>query len=154
MPKKPDHTGQKKFRVVIDYRLLNQNIVDDKFPLPNINEILDSVSGAMLFTKLDLAQGFYQVELDADSRPLTAFTTSKGMYQMKRLPMGMKISPSSFSRLMTVAMSGLNYEKCFVYLDDLIVFGRNLQSHNTHLIEVFERLRKVNLKLNPAKCEF
>lgn len=154
VPKKPDHTGQKKFRVVIDYRLLNQNIVDDKFPLPNINEILDSVSGAMLFTKLDLAQGFYQVELDADSRPLTAFTTSKGMYQMKRLPMGMKISPSSFSRLMTVAMSGLNYEKCFVYLDDLIVFGRNLQSHNTHLIEVFERLRKVNLKLNPAKCEF
>lgn len=73
---------------------------------------------------------------------------------MKRLPMGLKISPSAFSRLMTVAMAGLNYEKCFVYLDDLIVFGRNLNEHNKNLTDVFNRLRKVNLKLNPLKCEF
>lgn len=154
VPKKPDQTGQKKFRVVVDYRLLNQNIEDNKFPLPNISQIMDSLSGSMLFTKLDLAQGFYQVELNKESRPCTAFTTDKGMFQMKRLPMGLKISPNSFSQLMTIALSGLNYESCFVYLDDLIVFGRNLQNHNSHLIEVFERLRKVNLKLNPAKCEF
>lgn len=73
---------------------------------------------------------------------------------MTRLPMGLKTSPSSFSRMITVAMSGLNYEKCFVYLDDLIVFGRNLTDHNKNLLDVFLRLRKVNLKLNPEKCAF
>ena len=72
---------------------------------------------------------------------------------MKRLPMGLKISPSAFSRLMTIAMAGLNYEKCFIYLDDLIVFGRNLAEPNKNLMQVFTRLGKVNLKLNPTKCE-
>ncbi|KAG7303852.1 hypothetical protein JYU34_010754 [Plutella xylostella] len=73
---------------------------------------------------------------------------------MKRLPMGLKTSPSAFSRMITLAMSGLTYEKCFVYLDDLIVFGRNLDDHNKNLLDVFERLRQVNLKLNPSKCDF
>jgi RNase H-like domain found in reverse transcriptase/Reverse transcriptase (RNA-dependent DNA polymerase) len=73
---------------------------------------------------------------------------------MKRLPMGLKISPSAFSRMMTIALAGLNYEKCFVYLDDVIVFGRNLNQHNKNLMSVLERLRRVNLRLNPQKCQF
>lgn len=154
VPKKMDNSGEKKWRIVIDYRLLNQKIQDDKFPLPNITDILDSLSGAMYFSHLDLSQGYYQLELTPESRQVTAFTTNRGQYQMKRLPMGLKTSPSAFSRLMTVAMSGLNYDKCFVYLDDLIVFGRNLEDHNRNLINVFSRLRQVNLKLNPYKCEF
>lgn len=154
VPKKSDSTGAKKWRVVIDYRKLNNQIKDDKFPLPNITDILDSLSGAMYFTTLDLYQGFYQMNLEKDSRPYTAFTTSKNQYQMTRLPMGLKTSPSAFSRMITVAMSGLNYEQCLVYLDDLCVFGRNLENHNKNLMSVFSRLRKVNLKLNPAKCKF
>lgn len=154
VPKKVDATGEKKWRVVIDYRKLNQQVQDDKFPLPNITEILDSLSGAMYFSHLDLYQGYYQVMLTPESRKVTAFTSSTGQYQMKRLPMGLKTSPSAFSRMMTVAMSGLTYEKCFVYLDDLVVFGRNLEQHNKNLLDIFARLRKVNLKLNPVKCEF
>lgn len=154
VPKKSESGEQKKWRVVIDYRLLNKQIKDDKFPLPNITEILDALSGAIYFSHLDLTQGYYQLEITPESRPYTAFTTDRGQFQMKRLPMGLKISPSAFSRLMTVAMSGLTYERCFVYLDDLIIFGRNLDDHNKNLIKVFERLRKVNLKLNPAKCDF
>lgn len=154
VPKKTGADGKKKWRVVIDYRLLNKKIQDDKFPLPCISEILDSLSGATYFTHLDLSQGYYQVELTPDSRPCTAFVTDQGQFQMKRLPMGLKISPSAFSRLMTVAMSGLTYEKCFVYLDDIIVFGKNLNEHNKNLIAVLERLRHVNLKLNPSKCDF
>lgn len=73
---------------------------------------------------------------------------------MKRLPMGLKISPSSFSRIMTMAMSGLNYEQFWVYLDNLICFGRNLDNHNTNLMDIMTRLRQVNLKLNPEKCDF
>lgn len=133
--------------------MLNEQLEDDKSSLPNITEILDSISGAIYFSHLDLSQGYYQLELDEASKPCTAFCTDQGQFQMKRLPMGLKISFSSFSRLMTVAMSGLNYAKCFVYLDDLIVFERNLDNHNTNIIKTFDRLRKVNLKLNPAKCK-
>lgn len=154
VPKKADKDGRKRWRIVIDYRLLNKQLQDDKFPLPCITEILDSLSGAMYFSHLDLSQGYYQVELEKESRKYTAFNTDRGQYQMKRLPMGLKVSPASFSRAMTLAMSGLNYERCFIYLDDLIVFGNNLLQHNQNLVKVLQRLRKVNLKLNPHKCNF
>lgn len=94
------------------------------------------------------------MSLDSESGKYTSFSTNRGQYQMKRLPMGLKTSPNAFSRLMTIAMSGLNYEKCFIYLDDLIVFGRNLDDHNRNLLKVCNRLRSVNLKLNPEKCTF
>lgn len=152
---KADQNDNKAYRVVIDYRLLNKQLKDDeKCSLPNITDILDSLSGAVYFTHLDLAQGYHQVELDKASRPCTAFTTDQGQFQMKRLPMGLKISPGAFSRLMAVAMSGVSYTSCFVYLDDLIVFGHSLQNHNQNLIKVLQRLREVNLKLNPGKSEF
>ena len=154
VPKKSDDEENKKWRVVIDYRKVNERVKEDKFPLPNITEILDSLSGAIYFTHLDMNQGYYQVKLDQESRKYTAFTTNNKQYQLKRLPMGLKISPNAFSRIMTIALSGLNYEKCFVYLDDLVCFGRNLQQHNQHLMDILSRLRKVNLKLNPAKCQF
>lgn len=152
VPKKSDLNGEKKWRLVIDYRKLNNCIQDDKFPLPNISEILDSLSGCVYFSHLDLNQGFYNVNLHKDSRKYTAFNS--GQFQMTRMPMGLKTSPSSFSRMMTMAMAGLTYEKCLVYLDDLIVLGNSLINHNKNLIDVFERLRKVNLKLNPSKCNF
>lgn len=155
VPKKKDPvTGLQKFRMVIDYRKLNEQIEDDKFPLPNINDIFDMLGGASYFSCIDLSQGYYQVELDPQGRPCTAFSTENGHYQLTRLPMGLKISPSVFSRMMSIAMSGLTYSRCFVYLDDLIIFGRNLQQHNKNLIEVFQRLRDVNLKIHPGKCTF
>lgn len=154
VPKKSDINGTKKWRLVIDYRLLNKQIEDDKFPLPNITDILDSLSGAVYFSHLDLSQGYYQIELEPSSRPCTAFTTDRGQYRLRRLPQGLKSSPHAFSRAMSVAMSGLTYESCFVYLDDLIVFGNNLINHNKNLTKVLQRLRDVNLKLNPNKCQF
>lgn len=154
VPKQPDAEGNKKWRLVIDFRKLNEQILDDKFPLPNIHDILDSLSGSMYFSHLDLHQGFFQLKLNEQSRPYTAFTTPSGHYQLTRLPMGLKTSPSCFSRAMTIAMSGLNYEKCLIYMDDLVCYGRNLDTHNKNLMDIFSRLRKFNLKLNPAKCEF
>lgn len=155
VPKKADEQGNKTWRLVIDYRkTLNSNIQDDKFPLPCMSEILDSLSGAIYFSHLDLSQGYYQIELEKESRPCTAFVTDRGQFQMTRLPMGLKISPSSFSRAMSIALSGLTYSSCFVYLDDLIIFGNTLETHNSNLIKVLQRLRDVNLKLNPEKCDF
>lgn len=153
VPKKSANDS-KKWRLVIDYRKVNETLQDDKFPLPNIEEVINSLSGAKYSSHLDLSQGYYQCEIKPEDRAITAFTTPTGQYQMTRLPMGLKISPSSFSRMMTIAMSGLNMEKCLVYLDDLIIFGSTIQQHNRNLIDIFERLRKVNLKLNPEKCNF
>lgn len=153
VPKKSS-TDKKKWRLVIDYRKVNTILQDDKFPLPNIDEVIDTLSGSKYFSHLDLSQGYYQCKLRKKDRSITAFTTPTGQYQMTRLPMGLKISPSTFSRMMTVAMSGLNAEQCLVYLDDIVVFGKNMQEHNKHLMNVFERLRQVNLKLNPEKCHF
>lgn len=173
VPKKSDKNNEKKWRLVIDYRQLNNNIQDDKFPLPNINEILDSLSGSIYFSKLDLSQSYYQLNLSENSRKYTSFSLDKmyqlslqensrkctaftagKQYQMKRCPMGLKTSPSVFSRLMTIAMSGLNYQKCFIYLDDCIIIGKSMENHNKNLISVLNRFREVNLKLNPMKCEF
>lgn len=94
------------------------------------------------------------MKLDEKSRPMTAFSTEDGHFQLKRLPMGLKISPSKFSRMMSTAMTGLTFSRCFVYLDDLIVFGKSLKDHDKNLNEVFERLRQVNLKIHPGKCTF
>ena len=155
VPKKDDNNGNKKWRLVIDYRKVNKQIQDDKFPLPNINDILDSLGKAVYFTALDLSQGYYQLEIDDNSKPITAFSVpGLGQFQMTKLPMGLKISPSAFSRMMTIAMSGLNYNKCFVYLDDLIVFGSDLLEHNKNLNSVLLKLRYANLKLNTQKCHF
>lgn len=122
--------------------------------MPNITEILDSLAGSKYFSKLDLSQGYYQLALDKESRSkYTAFTTDK-MYQMKRCPMGLRTSPSVFSRLMTIAMSGLNYKQCFIYFDDGIVIGNSMTSHNQNLVRIIDRLGKTNLKLDPLKCEF
>ena len=120
VPKKSADDTRKR-RLVIDYRKLNNALQDDKFPLPNIEEVIESLAGAKYFSHLDLSQGYYQCELRKEDRHITAFTTNRGQYQMTRLPMGLKVSPSIFSRLMTVAMSGLNMEHCLVYLDDIIV---------------------------------
>ena len=154
VPKKTKQGEPQKWRLVVDYRKLNLQLIDEKFPLPNITDIFDSLAGAIYFSHLDLAQGYYQVGLDSESRKVTGFSTPDGQFQMKRLPMGLKISPSAFSRVMSIAMAGLSFSKCFIYLDDLIVFGKNMQHHNDNLNDIFMRLRKTNLKLNGSKCQF
>lgn len=145
---------ERRSRIVIDYRYLNTQIQDDHFPLPNITDILDRLGRAQYFSTLDLSQGYYQVALDADSRPCTAFTADSGHWQMTRLPMGLRISPNAFSRIISLALSDLSTNSCFVYLDDIIIFGDTLEKHNLNLQKVFHRLREVNFKLNPGKCKF
>ena len=154
VPKKPDLSGNRRWRLVVDFRKLNDSTESDAYPLPNIAEILDQLGSSKYFSVVDLATGFYQIPLDEGSKPLTAFSFFGEHYQFKRLPMGLKGSPATFQRLMNNVLTGMQGIKCLVYLDDIVIFGSSLTEHNVKLKSVFSRLREHNLKLQPNKCSF
>lgn len=154
VPKKPGPDGQKRWRVVVDYRKLNKITTGDAFPLPRIEDILDQLGHSRYFSTLDLASGYHQIEIAQKDREKTAFSTPYGHYHFKRMPFGLKGAPATFQRLMNYVLTGLQGIKCFVYLDDVVIYGRNLLDHQTKLREVFQKLREHNLKLQPEKCSF
>lgn len=154
VPKKLDASGKPKWRVVIDYRKLNELSVGDKYPLPNISDLLDQLGKCQYFTTLDLASGFHQIEINPNDIPKTAFSVENGHYEFVRMPFGLKNAPSTFQRVMDNILLGIQNERCLVYMDDIIVYSPTIHEHITRLTEVFKRLRKANLKIQPDKCEF
>ncbi|XP_063911941.1 uncharacterized protein LOC135128792 [Zophobas morio] len=152
--KKPDSSREKKFRIVVDFRKLNEVTLGDAYPLPNITDILDQLGRSRYFTVLDLASGFHQIPMNSLDAEKTAFSTPFGHYQYKRMPMGLSGAPACFQRLMDRVLIGLQGIKCFVYLDDIVIYAENLKEHEIKLKEVFNRLKEHNLKLQPDKCEF
>lgn len=154
VPKKLDASGQRKWRVVIDYRKLNDITVGDSYPIPQISEILDQLGQSKYFSTLDLASGFHQILMNEGDAPKTAFSVPQGHYEFTRMPFGLKNAPATFQRLMNTALAGLQDIRCFVYLDDIVIYSHDLPSHINNLEMVFRRLRDFNLKLQPDKCEF
>lgn len=153
VPKKADASGKTKWRLVIDFRKVNEKTVDDKYPIPNISDILDKLGKCQYFSTLDLASGFYQVELDASDIHKTAFNVENGHYEFLRMPMGLKNSPATFQRVMDNILRDLQ-DICLVYLDDVILFSTSLQEHMINLEKVFKRLRESNFKIQMDKSEF
>ena len=104
---------------------------------------------------MDLKSGYWQVELDEESIPLTAFTVGPlGFYECVRMPFGLTNAPATFQRLMESCLGELHLDWCIIYLDDVIIFLKNPDDHITRLEGVFEKLAKAGLKLKPSKCEF
>lgn len=154
VPKKIDSSGKPKWRLVIDYRKLNEKTVDDKFPMPNIEEILDKLGRSVYFTTIDLKSGFHQIKVDKKDRPKTAFSTDKGHFEFIRMPFGLKNAPATFQRAMNILLSNLIGKCCLVYMDDIIVFGASLQQHLDNLNKVLSKLEEANFKIQLDKCEF
>lgn len=152
--KKLDASGQQKWRMVVDYRRLNDITIDDKYPLPNINDLFDKLGKSLYFSTLDLASGYHQVELEKEDRQKTAFTTPFGLYEFNRMPFGLKTAPATFQRAMDNVLRGLQGLHCLIYLDDVIIFSTSLQEHVSKLRAIFERFRKTNLKVQLDKSEF
>ena len=145
-------TGE--FRLCMDYRKLNAVTHKERFPLPRIQDILDTVGKCCYFSTLDLASGYYQVAMDPASQEKTAFTTFSGLYEFRVLSFGLTNGPSTFQRLMEHVLHGLLWRRCFVYLDDILIASPTFEEHVATLKVVFARLRDAGLTLKPKKCKF
>ncbi|EFA11897.2 Retrovirus-related Pol polyprotein from transposon 17.6-like Protein [Tribolium castaneum] len=153
--KKRHPGGESEFRLCIDYRELNKVTKPDFFPLPLLQHTIDQLTDSCLFSIMDMASGYFQVELYPDDREISAFSTPTGHYEFKRMAMGLRNAPSTWQRLMYTTFSGMVGLECLVYLDDVIVFSSwDCTEHLRRLRNVFERMRKTNLKFKPTKCNF
>ena len=139
-------------RFCVDYRKLNNITVKDNFPVPLIEETLDSLNGSCFFSTIDLCSGYWQMALDNDAKLKTAFISSKGLFHFERLPFGLSNAVAFFQRTMETIFDGIPFAK--VYIDDIMVHSKTFEEHLIHLEEVFKRLREANLKIKPSKCLF
>ena len=141
-------------RFCVDYRKVNEITHKDAYPIPRIDDTLDTLAGSVCFSTLDLKSGYWQVEVDPQHREKTAFCTHEGLFQFNVMPFGLCNAPATFQRLMDMVLSGLQWSSCIVYIDDIIVVGRTFDEHLFNLKEVLERISKAGLKLHPSKCQF
>ena len=149
--KKSDGT----YRFAIDFRGLNSVTVKDAYPLPNIRQIFDTLSGSKWYNTIDLASGYWQLQMEPNSKKYTAFATpTRGLFQFLVMPFGLCNAGATFERAIENVLGSLRWEKCICYLDDVIIFGSDFQTTLDNLRAVFSRLRSANLKLKPSKCTF
>ncbi|XP_071139789.1 uncharacterized protein [Mytilus edulis] len=137
-------------RFCVDFRKLNERTVKDAYPLPRIDDTLDTLSGGKWFSCVDLASGYFQVEVAEEDKYKTAFSTHKGLYQFLVMPMGLCNSPATFSRLMNQVLGGLQWHRCLCYLDDVIIYGKDFETAFDNLKTLFQCFREANLKLKPS----
>ncbi|KAG1926094.1 interleukin-1 receptor accessory protein-like 1-A [Pimephales promelas] len=139
-------------RFCCDYRRLNQVTFKDAYPLPRVEESLDALGNAQLFSTLDLTAGYFQVAVKESDREKTAVTTPFGLFEWTRMPFGLCNALATFQRLMSTALGDLAFDILLIYLDDIIVFSVDFKSHCEKLELVLSRLRQHGLKLKPSKC--
>lgn len=144
-----------KWRMCVDYRKLNEKTIKDAYPLPRIEDNLDSLAGARMFSTLDCNMAYHQIELEEKDKIKTAFATPLGgLYHYVTMPFGLCNAPATFQRVAEKALEGLQWKIAVLYLDDIIVFSHDFESHIKNLELVLDRMITAGLKLKPSKCTF
>ena len=143
-----------KLQMCIDYRALNKITKKNRFPIPLIDDLIDRLQGASVFTKIDLRWGYNQVRIHQDDIEKTAFRTRYGHYQYKVMPFGLTNAPATFQALVQDILKPLLDICVIVYIDDILIYSRNDQEHVQHIRQVLEILRTHKMYGNMAKCEF
>jgi putative transposase len=139
----------KSFRLVVDYRKLNQQTIPENFPMQNITDLLQALGSnhPTIFTTLDMQSGYHQIPIKP-AREYTGFITPDNVYQFKRAPFGLTNCPFVFSKSMSKVLQGLVWDIALVYLDDIICF--TFEDHIQALRKIFDRLQQANLSLKPS----
>ena len=116
-------------RLTIDYRKINNATEPDPYPFPRIDDIIVHISKNKIFSKIDLANDYYQVKMHPDSIQYSTFISEFGKHEYLAMPMGLKNAGSTFQLMMDKVLENLIGEICFVYLDDIIIFSEDIESH-------------------------
>jgi len=140
------------FRFCVDYRRLNEPTVKDVYPILMMDDFLDSLGNATVFSTLDLNAGYWKIPVAAEDRYKTTFTSHTGVFRLLWLPFGLVNASASFQRALDIILSRLRWQTCLVYLYDVIVFSGSVDDHIRHRREVLLLLEKAGVSLNPSKC--
>ena len=143
-----------KVRMCVDYRDLNKASPKDDFPLPNIHILLDNCAKHEVASFVDCYAGYHQIIMDDEDAEKTSFITPWGTYCYRVMPFGLKNAGATYMRAMTTMFHDMMHREIEVYVDDVIIKSKKQSDHVKDLRRFFERLRRYNLKLNPAKCVF
>ena len=140
-------------RFCVDYRKLNQVAKFDAYPMPRIEELIDTIGPAGVITTLDLAKGYWQIPVDEESKDKTAFTTPFGLYEFEVMPFGLHSAPATFQRMINHTLRDC-WPFARAYIDDIVIFSRSWEEHLVHLQGVFTCLQTAKLTINVSKCQF
>lgn len=152
--KKDDSSGKRQFRMVVNYQELNSMTISPEYPLPTIQDILDMLHGARIFTIMDMEQGFHQIRVAPTDQYKTAFRTCMGQYEFKVMPFGLRGAPGTFQTIMNEMFFHLIGRGVIAYLDDLLVYSPDEESHARLLRKVLKILRDNKMYPKISKCHF
>ena len=141
-------------QMCLDYHQLNAVTKDVAYPIPHTQDCLDAVAEATLFSTMDITAAYHQIPVAKEDIAKTAFITKYGLYEFKTMPFGLKTALQTYLRLMELALSGLQWTACLIYLNDVIVYGKTFDEHLQRLSMVLQGFCQAGLKLKPSKCHF